>query len=586
MEVSLALQTALQHLLGEESATNKRQKCSPAFAYIDDWSISDQLQILRQLLCQRPVKPELPVFILDSIRTVYEHIHAHRSLMLVDTLQPKRVVDTLNQGQINLFCWQGDITTLSGVTAITNAANSQMLGCFQPSHRCIDNTIHFWAGPALRKECYDLMSQGSATLQPGHAVTTRGHCLPAPYIIHTVGPQLRRGDPPTDMQRSQLADCYTSMLREADLLVTTNSRKAIAICCISTGLFAFPSSEASEIAVKTTLRWIEEHNTTITDVIFNTFSEADTIIYQKLLGTGRSEQSVIPRPLGQPESLGRARQWLLSADAILISAGAGFSASDGLDYTSQALFSKHFPGFKKYGLTTLYSVFGFSDWPTEQDRWSYYFTHLNMIQSWPRSSVYRTLISWLRNRGIKTHVRTSNADGLFLANSWDEDALSTPQGTYAVLQCLANCRPDATTPSAPFLDAAIPFLDPITQHLAAPEKIPLCRFCRGKMSICVRAGHWFNERPFGRGEQQWEQFQADTRGRGQRLVILELGVGQSTPGVLKWPNEDMVEADEGQTRLVRFGLGLEAAVPLELEAQERATYVDGDIKASISALFS
>ena len=41
-----------------------------------------------------------------------------------------------------LSVWQGDITRLS-VDAIVNAANSQMLGCFVPCHRCIDNAIPF-----------------------------------------------------------------------------------------------------------------------------------------------------------------------------------------------------------------------------------------------------------------------------------------------------------------------------------------------------------------------------------------------------------------------------------------------------------
>ena len=47
-----------------------------------------------------------------------------------------------------LSLWQGDITCLA-VDAIVNAANSQMLGCFQPCHSCIDNCIHSYAGIQL-----------------------------------------------------------------------------------------------------------------------------------------------------------------------------------------------------------------------------------------------------------------------------------------------------------------------------------------------------------------------------------------------------------------------------------------------------
>ena len=39
-----------------------------------------------------------------------------------------------------LSLWQGDITCLA-VDAIVNAANSHMLGCFQPCHGCIDNPM-------------------------------------------------------------------------------------------------------------------------------------------------------------------------------------------------------------------------------------------------------------------------------------------------------------------------------------------------------------------------------------------------------------------------------------------------------------
>ena len=57
----------------------------------------------------------------------------------------------------NLYL-QGDITRLQ-VGAIVNAANSQMLGCFVPCHRCIDNAIHSAAGVELRAECSRQMNQ-------------------------------------------------------------------------------------------------------------------------------------------------------------------------------------------------------------------------------------------------------------------------------------------------------------------------------------------------------------------------------------------------------------------------------------------
>ena len=44
--------------------------------------------------------------------------------------------------QDGIYLWRGDITALR-CDAIVNAANSQMLGCFQPCHGCIDNAIPY-----------------------------------------------------------------------------------------------------------------------------------------------------------------------------------------------------------------------------------------------------------------------------------------------------------------------------------------------------------------------------------------------------------------------------------------------------------
>ncbi|WYZ44916.1 hypothetical protein EsH8_VIII_000232 [Colletotrichum jinshuiense] len=564
---------------------------------LDDLEPSSHLRLLQQLLCVRQPDPQLPNEVLSGIDAVLQQQAAHRVLTLAGSIQPTATIKRENSRDVRIILWQGDITTLTGITAVTNAANGQGLGCFQPAHRCIDNVIHSWAGPRLRDECHRVMASRGREIEPGNAIVTDGYCLPASHVVHTVGPQLRRGSKPTVKQVEELAQCYRSVLDAVESLpATPDGRKIVALCGISTGLFAFPARDAAAVAVSAVADWLKHHgDTSITDIIFNAFTDADHAIYKEVLAsppqTGVGWTPTPPTianrpPLIQCDSVDRARQWLKSADAVIVSAGAGLSASDGLDYTSQALFAKNFPGFLKYGLQTLYSVFGFTDWPTEQVRWGYYFTHLAMVRSWPKSPMYRSLIKWLNEFGENAHVRTSNADGLFVANGLSPELLSTPQGSYSIFQCLSNCRPEATVLSAPLVDNAQSSLDPTSQILTEPDKVPLCRFCGSKMNICVRAGNWFNEAPFQDGEKRWRDFRQNVVRREDRTtVILELGVGMSTPGVLRWPNEDLVMRGGGRVKLVRVGMGPETAVPWDLEEDGLATSIDGDISKVVRDLF-
>ena len=68
------------------------------------------------------------------------------------------------------------------------------------------------------------------------------------------------------------------------------------------------------------------------------------------------------------------------------------------------------------------------------------------------------------------------------------------------------------------------------------------------------------------------------------MVILELGVGMNTPGVLRWPNEDLVARSGGTVKLIRVGLGAEAMVPWEQEDQGLSTFIQGDIQRAIPLL--
>ena len=136
---------------------------------------------------------------------------------------------------------QGDITK-QAVDAIVNAANCSLLG-----GGGVDGAIHRAAGPELLAECRTL--NGCKT---GEAKITRGYKLPAKYVIHTPGPVWNGGN---NGEADKLRSCYRSCL----VLASENGCKTVDFPSISTGVYHFPLSKASEIAVKTISEYLFEH---------------------------------------------------------------------------------------------------------------------------------------------------------------------------------------------------------------------------------------------------------------------------------------------------------------------------------------
>ncbi|MBQ3335073.1 MAG: protein-ADP-ribose hydrolase [Eubacteriaceae bacterium] len=182
----------------------------------------------------------------------------------------------------NLSIWQGDITRLE-VSAIVNAANSQMLGCFVPMHTCIDNAIHTFAGVQLRAECARQMNElrakyGQDYEQPtALPMLTDAYNLPAKKVIHIVGPVVTSALTPA--LEEELAACYTNTLN----LCAEKGLNSVAFCCISTGVFHFPGRRAAEIAVATVDEWMTKHPAVMERVIFNVFKDEDKAYYETFI---------------------------------------------------------------------------------------------------------------------------------------------------------------------------------------------------------------------------------------------------------------------------------------------------------------
>ena len=168
--------------------------------------------------------------------------------------------------------WQGDITTLK-CDVIVNACNEYLLGCFNPTHRCIDNTIHSFAGMQLREECNNIMK--GKTLPNGDVVLTDAYNLPSKYIIQTVGPQVN--GTPNEKDKDNLRKCYYNSLE----LCKEKRLKTIAFPCIATGLYGFPGEEASKIAISTVKEYLKVNPNAFNHIIFNVFKDEDLEVYKK-----------------------------------------------------------------------------------------------------------------------------------------------------------------------------------------------------------------------------------------------------------------------------------------------------------------
>lgn len=234
---------------------------------------TEQKKLLRSLLNVRS-----PIAISDEFLSVQDEY-------LKEEIAAKGITELsdLTPVRNDLYLWQGDITRLA-CDAIVNAANSQMLGCFQPCHSCIDNAIHTYAGVQLRLACAELMREQGHEEPTGSAKITSAYNLPSNYVIHTVGPIVY--DSLTEKECGKLASCYRSCISLAD----KNGLNSIAFCCISTGVFHFPNNKAAEIAVKTIAAYKKETNSKI-KVIYNVFTDQDYEIYRRLLTENRKTET-------------------------------------------------------------------------------------------------------------------------------------------------------------------------------------------------------------------------------------------------------------------------------------------------------
>ena len=158
---------------------------------------------------------------------------------------------------------KGDITKITDVQAIVNAANSSLLG-----GGGVDGAIHRAAGPELLFECRLL-----GGCKTGQAKLTKAYNLPCEYVIHTVGPVWNGGK---RKEEELLANCYYNSMQ----IAMDKGIRTIAFPSISTGIYHFPVELAAKIAVRTVARFLQENEDSFDLVEWVLFDSVTESVYE------------------------------------------------------------------------------------------------------------------------------------------------------------------------------------------------------------------------------------------------------------------------------------------------------------------
>ncbi len=179
-------------------------------------------------------------------------------------MEPDRLARLIGGARIALV--RADITTLT-VDAIVNAANQSLAG-----GGGVDGAIHRAAGPALMDE----LRQRYERCPTGSAVITGGGSLSARYVIHAVGPRWRDG-------KHGEPELLESAYRSAFALASEHSCTTVAAPSISTGIYGFPIELAAPIATGTAAAALEVAGTSLREITFALFSDADLEVFARTL---------------------------------------------------------------------------------------------------------------------------------------------------------------------------------------------------------------------------------------------------------------------------------------------------------------
>lgn len=269
----------------------------------------------------------------------------------------------------------------------------------------------------------------------------------------------------------------------------------------------------------------------------------------------------------------RLQQALQAADAVVIGAGAGLSTSAGFTYSGERFESNFADFIAKYHYTDMYSA-GFYPYQSLEEYWAYWSRHIFFNRYVPiPKPVYSELVNLVCDKDY--FVITTNVDHCFQKAGFEKNRLFYTQGDYGLFQCVDGCG-GKTYDNEEIVRQMVEQ----QRDLRIPsELIPRCPICGRPMTVNLRCDNSFVEDEGWRlAKTRYEAFLHAHK--TARVLYLELGVGDNTPVIIKYPFWRLtVQNPKATYACINLG---EAVAPQEIQSQ--SICMDDDIGTIVSSL--
>lgn len=286
--------------------------------------------------------------------------------------------------------------------------------------------------------------------------------------------------------------------------------------------------------------------------------------------------------LPREAAIERLKGELKEAEAVVIGAGAGLSTAAGFTYSGER-FERWFSDFsREYGFQDMYSG-GFYPFPSKEIFWAFWARNIYVNRYMaPPKPVYEKLFSLVKDKDY--FVITTNVDHCFQKAGFDKSRLFYTQGDYGLFQSVNPAIQKTFDNEAWVMEAmaaqgfkknaAGVFEPPADKPLLMKiptELIPRCPEDGSEVTLNLRSDDSFVEdEGWHRASAAYARFLRSHSDR--RVLYLELGVGNNTPVIIKYPFWQFTRDNPRATyACLNYS---EACCPKAIEAQSLC--IDGD----------